>query len=213
MTKANFDEWCTRQSWTVGDAAMLLLSLEPTGEYPPWFDPKKPQLNRQYHDIIDAARSDLGRKLSTKWEPYSPVLPATRANATYVYVLPGDWITWAQKRKFKIPQQLQAFASRLPRTPMLQGKRQAELEDLLQKLEDSAVSIGQTFDRERMPGTKDQLKREIKAHCPKLGNLGGPTLNDYITRAGCKFRGGRNQRETDLWKRLPLLKTRVKRTP
>lgn len=38
---------------------MLLLSLEPTRDYPPSIHLKETQLARQYHDIVDAARSDF----------------------------------------------------------------------------------------------------------------------------------------------------------
>lgn len=207
MAKANFDNWVTRQFWTVGDGAMLLLDLEPTGEYPPAFDMRDPNLQRQYHDMVDAARSDLGRKLPTKWESFSPVLPATRANAAFVNVLPGDWLRWAEKKKFRIPPQLKAAARHLKRTPGLQQGRQEQLEDFLHQLEISAASIGRDFDRGQMPGTKNQLTRLMKDHCPTLRTLSdtrGSTLDNYITRAGCKFRRGRNQPPTDLWKVLGL---------
>jgi len=191
---------------------MLLLSLEPTRENPPTFDPRDPALRRRYEEIVAAARSDLGGKLPTKWESYSPVLPATRANAAFVYVLNGDWMDWAQRR-FRIPPQLQAVANRLRRTPTLRRKRELELEALLKAIEAAVARDGLNFHRTRMPGRKDQFKRFIKARCPRLENLQGATLDEYIKGAGCKYPGGRNRRETDFWERLRLPKPRAKRTP
>lgn len=200
MSKANFNEWAKRDRWAIADAALLLVGVEPTDNYPPV--DLEPDEQIRYEKIMRAARQHLGGKLQTSWVSKYPGVRASPNNYPHVYVLPGDWIAWARKQKFPIPPSL--LATRLPQTPSEKQKREAALESFLQVVKTTAESKGETFSREKVPGTKDQFKRMIKAHCPELKQLQGATLDDYIERAGCKFSGGRNPRATNLWKLLGL---------
>lgn len=202
MSKADFNKWGKLEQWAIADAAMLLLGVEPTGNYPPVH--LKPDERIRYEMIMRAARQDLGGRLPTSWVSIYPGLRASPDRPEHVCVLPGDWITWARRRKFYIPKPLKNAAGHLPHTPGKKQRQQAELESLLQRIKTTAEGKGGAFARENMPGTKDQFRRLIKAHCPELGRLGESTINDYLKEAGYKFSSGRNSPTTDLWKRLEL---------
>ena len=200
MSKANFSKWIAQKQWAIADAALLLVSVEPTGSYPP--DLLNPAEQIRYEKIMRAARQDVGDKLPTSWESRYPGLRATPNNYPHVFVLPGDWIAWARGRKFPIPPAL--LTTSLPQTLGKKQKREADLEALLKLILSKVEERGETFSRVKIPGTKDQFKRLIKAHCPELKQLQGATLDDYIERAGCRFGGGRNPKVTALWKQLGL---------
>lgn len=199
----NYKSWAKKQEWSVNDAVLLLLGIEPGGDYPPSNLDAAQRISHQ--KILRAANRDLGTKLPTAWQSISPVIPGTPDNYPHVLVAPGDWIAWAKKLRFPIPKQLLSINDALVITPSLQQRRLSEVEMLLKKISSAAKKEGEHFDRAYMPGTKDQLKRLIKTHCPSLRDLQGPTLDTYIKNAGCKFSPGAGQQSTTLWKRFGLV--------
>lgn len=206
----NFDKWCEKAYWSVLDGAMLLVNAEPTGVFPP--ARLSPSERWRFDQILSAASEDLGRNLPLPRLPegartVSPVLPfGPKANAPFVLVAPGSWLQWARRRHFEIPELLQAAAVRQRLSGGLQAERQSELEALVMSIEEKAANAAIRFDRESMPGTKNQFKRLVKDHCPALAALEGDTLNDYLDRANCKFARGRNPLETAIWRDLGLEK-------
>lgn len=199
----NFDEWCKRDRWAIIEGAMLLLEKEWDGTTPPMLPAG---LSQRFNQIIRAACDDLGDRLPTEFKSKFSAIPGSVPDNCFILVRPGDFIDWAERRHFRIPPKLRSAARECQRTRLqgIQDQRDAQLEDFLRKIEHKADQAGKRFDRAKMPGTKDQFKRLIKKHCPDLERLGGETLNDYMTRAHCKFSGGRNPRETDIWKALRL---------
>lgn len=94
---ANYKHWAQKQEWAVNEAALLLLGIEPAGDYPPTNLDATQQVSHQ--KILRAASQDLGDKLPTAWRSISSAVPGRPDTFPYVMVAPGDWIAWAIRRR------------------------------------------------------------------------------------------------------------------
>lgn len=93
----NYKRWAKKQEWAVNDAALLLLGVEPHGDYPPSYLDSGQRVAHQ--KIMRAASRDLGDILTTTWRSISPAIPGSPENFPFVMVAPGDWIAWAIRRR------------------------------------------------------------------------------------------------------------------
>lgn len=187
--------WTTLSSWTLEQAAFILLGYEPIsapdvkGVPFPWTEADS-AVYRLYESLLSAV--DDGT-LAAK--------PFTRNDRDGHRVRPVEVYGWLQRNygeKVYVSSALVEFFATNPVVPRNEqsvqseqgaAAKQAALAQLLDELDKRANEKGVEFDRHSLPGTKEEFSRLLKSHCPVFKHVVTTTVADYL-KGKCRFQRG-----------------------